>query len=71
MFRDCQQQSVFPAQSAFVVQWHRTARLRAGQIIGRVEHVVSRQATTFDSLDGLFDFMQGVLDHHQSATENP
>ncbi len=59
----------FPAQSAFVVQWHRTAHLTSGKVMGRVEHVVTRQATTFDSWNGLLAFMQGVLDRDPQFSE--
>ncbi len=58
---DSQHLPAFPVQSAFVVQWHRTAHLASGKVIGRVEHVASRQTATFDSWDNLLAFMQRVL----------
>ena len=46
---------------AFVVQWATDTQIEAGRIHGRVEHVVSRQATHFTSLDELLAFMARVL----------
>jgi hypothetical protein len=48
-------------QYAFVVQWATDTHIEAGRIHGRVEHVVSRQATHFTSLDELLAFMARVL----------
>ena len=50
-----------PAQRAFVVQLHAAADLAQGQVSGRVEHVVSGQATHFCALDGLLAFMARVV----------
>ena len=56
---------------AFVVQWATDTQIDAGRLHGRVEHVVSRQATRFTSLDGLLAFMARVLrevrDAHSTA----
>ncbi len=72
MSADCHHLPAFPTQSAFVVQWHRMSNLASGKIRGRVEHVTSRQATTFESLTDLLTFMQGVLDQtHPSVQEPP
>jgi hypothetical protein len=49
------------ADHTFVVQLHATTRLEAGQMTGRVEHLVSRQATMFASLEALMDFMARML----------
>lgn len=46
---------------AFVVQFREGADLARGLIMGRVEHVVSGQATRFQSLDELVVFMTQVL----------
>lgn len=46
---------------AFVVQWATDTHIEAGQLSGRVEHVVSRCATHFTSLEGLLAFMAQVL----------
>ena len=47
---------------AFVVQLNKVVPLAADQISGRVEHIVSGQATHFDSVAQLLGFMQQVLD---------
>lgn len=46
---------------AFVVQFRTDTNVAAGWVIGRVEHVVSRQAAAFQSLDGLLTFIARVL----------
>jgi hypothetical protein len=46
---------------AFVVQWATDTQIAEGRMLGRVEHVVSRQATHFTSLDELLAFMARVL----------
>lgn len=49
------------ADHTFVVQLHTTTQPEIGQITGRVEHLVSRQATLFVSLEALVDFMGRML----------
>jgi hypothetical protein len=56
-----------PVQRAFVVQLHATAVVAQGQLIGRVEHVLSGQAAHFDTLDELLTFIARVL----AALESP
>ena len=51
----------FPSERAFVVQFRVEAALAQGRYIGRVEHVVSGQATHFHTLDTLLAFMAQVL----------
>jgi hypothetical protein len=46
---------------AFVVQLAANTEIEAGQIRGRVEHVVSRHAADFQSLAELLTFMDWVL----------
>jgi len=46
---------------AFVVQFRAETDVVAGYLVGRVEHVVSGQATTFDTLDALLAFIARVL----------
>jgi hypothetical protein len=46
---------------AFVVQFREGTDPGRGRIIGRVEHVVSGQATRFQSLEELLTFMAQVL----------
>jgi hypothetical protein len=60
-----------PPHYAFVVQLAADTQIEAGQIHGRVEHVVSRHATHFASLESLLAFMAWVLRdvaaHEQAA----
>ncbi len=46
---------------AFVVQWATDTQIAEGRMHGRVEHVVSRHATHFTSLDELLAFMTQIL----------
>ncbi|MGE0827104.1 MAG: hypothetical protein AB7G75_26875 [Candidatus Binatia bacterium] len=46
---------------AFVVQFHQATALERWHVEGRVEHVVSGQATHFHSLEELFAFIARVL----------
>jgi hypothetical protein len=55
------QQPSLPANRAFVVQIRADAKVEQGQWQGRVEHVVSYQATRFQSLEELLAFMVQVL----------
>jgi hypothetical protein len=55
------QQPSLPAKRAFVVQIHADAKVEQGQWQGRVEHMVSYQATRFQSLDELLAFVVKVL----------
>jgi hypothetical protein len=50
-----------PAQRAFLVQVHAEAEVAQGRLAGRVEHVVSGQATHFASLEELLAFLALVL----------
>jgi hypothetical protein len=50
-----------PAQRAFLVQVHAEAEVAQGRLEGRVEHVVSGQATHFASPEELLAFMARVL----------
>jgi hypothetical protein len=53
----------------FVVQLHPSTEIAAGQVTGRIEHLVSRQATMFESLHTLLAFMAQVLREVHNATE--
>ena len=55
------QRPSLPARRAFVVQVHADAKVEQGQWQGRVEHLVSFQATHFQSLEELLAFMVKVL----------
>jgi hypothetical protein len=48
-------------QRAFVVQFLADTDPEAGRVAGRVEHVVSRQAVHFASLEALLTFIARVL----------
>ncbi len=50
-----------PTHHAFVVQFRAETELERDQCAGRVEHVVSGQATHFSSLEELVAFMARVL----------
>lgn len=50
-------QPSLPANRAFVVQLHTDAQVDQGEFRGRVEHIVSMQATHFHSLEELAAFM--------------
>jgi hypothetical protein len=54
---------------AFVVQLRADAVVEQGLLAGRVEHVVSGQATDFETLEMLLAFMARVLrtEHERSA----
>jgi hypothetical protein len=55
------QQVSLPAKRAFVVQIRADAKVEQGQWQGRVEHIVSYQATRFQSLEELLAFMVKIL----------
>ena len=46
---------------AFVVQFRAETAVAAEYLVGRVEHVASGQATTFDTLDALLAFIARLL----------
>jgi hypothetical protein len=46
---------------AFVVQFSAETTIEGGRMAGRVEHVVSRQASAFHSLEALLAFLARVL----------
>jgi hypothetical protein len=54
-------QPSLPAKRAFVVQVHADAQVEHGHVKGRVEHLVSGEATHFESLEDLFAFILRVL----------
>jgi hypothetical protein len=55
---------------AFVVQFDTHADVPRGQLTGRVEHVVSGQATPFRSLEALLVFMAQVLQAESRAARS-
>ena len=54
-----------PARRAFVVQLHAEAQVEQGHFNGRVEHVVSRQAIHFASLEELVTFITQMVREQQ------
>jgi hypothetical protein len=58
-------------EHAFVVQFGPATRLDAGRAEGRVEHLVSRQATRFQSLEALLAFISRVLREVRDAPATP
>jgi len=50
-----------PSNRAFVVQFRATAEQMYGDCAGRIEHVVSGQATRFESWEQLRRFIEEVL----------
>ena len=60
-----------PAQRAFLVQVHAEAEVAQGRLAGRVEHVVSGQATHFASPEELLAFITRVLTPCLRAVQSP
>ncbi len=69
MSQDGEQSRVLPASRAFVLQLQADARVEDGHVAGRIEHVVSGQATHFQSLTELLAFMTETL--RQDGTAKP
>jgi len=61
MLRPRTHKSPYPVQHAFVVRVEANTALDAENLAGRVEHVVSGQATQFQSMKALFAFIVQVL----------
>jgi hypothetical protein len=61
MPQDSEGKPSLPVQRAFVVQFRAEADVERGRFEGRVEHVVTSQATPFHSLDELLAFFTRVL----------
>jgi hypothetical protein len=55
------QRPTFPTRRAFVIQVHADAMVAQGQVWGRVEHIVSGQATYFQTMEELVQFIEQVL----------
>jgi hypothetical protein len=56
---------------AFVVQFQSDTAVEQGHLAGRVEHVISGQATTFQSLETLLAFMARVLRAERERCAQP
>lgn len=61
MESELQAQSPLRPERAFVVQFRTETAVEQWHVEGRVEHVVSGQATHFHSLEELFSFITRVL----------
>lgn len=67
MSDDQRPQAALRPEHAFVVQFGPATQLDAGQVEGRVEHLLSRQATRFQSLEALLAFISRVLREVRAA----
>ena len=56
---------------AFVVQFRADAVVEQGHLTGRVEHVISGQATDFQSLETLLTFIARVLRAEREPSTKP
>lgn len=54
-------QPAYPTQRAFVVQIHAEADMAQGEVRGRVKHIVTGQATHFETVESLVQFIMKVL----------
>ena len=61
MKQESRGQTPLSPHRAFVVQFRVETDVERGRFVGRVEHVVSGQATRFHSLEELLAFIQRVL----------
>lgn len=61
MRRNAAEQPSLPVHRAFVVQLRAEANVEQECFVGRVEHVVSGQAASFQSLEDLLVFMAQML----------
>jgi hypothetical protein len=61
----------FSVHWAFVVQFQSDTAVEQGHLVGRVEHVVSGKATTFQSLETLLAFIAQVLQEERARASNP
>jgi hypothetical protein len=59
-----------PSDRAFVVQLHRDADVGQGDFRGRVEHLVSMQATHFESVEELLAFIMRVVTARQADDDS-
>ena len=61
----------FSVTRAFVVQFRAETAIEQAHLTGRVEHVVSGQATDFQSLETLLAFMARVLRAERERAAEP
>ena len=55
----------------FVVHFQSDTAVEQGHLAGRVEHVVSGQATAFQTLEALLAFIAQVLHEERARASNP
>jgi hypothetical protein len=55
----------------FVVQLRADTQVETGEVAGRIEHLVSREAIMFESLETLLAFMARVLRQVRDASGSP
>jgi hypothetical protein len=71
MSDDQRHRAALRPEHAFVVQFGPATQVDAGHVEGRVEHLVSRQASRFQTLEALLAFISRVLrevrDAHPTA----
>ena len=58
-----------PTNRAFVVQLHAEAAVEQGHLKGRVEHIVSMDATHVDSIEELVRFIVRVVTETQDKDD--
>ena len=68
MKQDVLRTPVVSPHYAFVVQFYAETQVEAGRLVGRVEHVVSGQATHFHSLEALLVFLARLLKQVQEES---
>lgn len=61
---------VLSPDHTFVVQLYADTQVEAGCVAGRVEHLVSRYATSFQSLEALLAFMAQMLRNVEGGEEH-
>ena len=71
MSDDQRPQAALRPEHAFVVQFGPATQVDAGLVEGRVEHLASRQATRFQSLEALLAFIARVLREVRDAHATP
>ena len=67
MQHDIEPTPVLAPDHAFVVQIYPDTQVEAGCVAGRVEHLISRHAISFQSLESLLAFMARVLREVRNA----
>lgn len=61
MQHDTEHAPILPPDHAFVVHLYSDTQIETGCVSGRVEHLTSRHAMSFQSIESLLSFMARVL----------